>query len=72
MILFCLKLTEALFDNTVYLLGPLICFNIILNYILLGNCQGSKPVFMSFSDTQCLFLDIALLLEILIEVFFFT
>ena len=27
--------------------------------------EGSKPVFMSFSDTQCLFLDIALLMEIL-------
>ena len=26
---------------------------------------GSKPVFMSFSDTQCLFLDVALLVEIL-------
>ena len=25
----------------------------------------SKPVFLSFSDTQCLFLDVALLVEIL-------
>ena len=26
---------------------------------------GSKPVFMSFSDTQCLFIDVPLLVEIL-------
>ena len=32
--------------------------------ILLACCQGSKHVFMSFGDTQCLFLDKALLVEI--------
>ena len=33
--------------------------------MLLACCQGSKPVFISLSDSQCLFLDVALLVDIL-------
>ena len=33
-------------------------------FYFLACCQGSKPVFISFSDTQCLFLDVAFLVQI--------
>ena len=44
-------------------LGHLRFFFLI--FWLVATSQGSKPVFMSFSDdTQCLFLDVALLVQI--------